>query len=79
MQVDTTREPVSHHLWLIPHVANYVVRHKEDIVMRRVAPTAVPLMRTSVKMLSEAMVDQPSICAAAEQAGAAGTGSFETI
>ena len=41
--------------------------------------TAVPLMRTSVKMLSEVAVGQPSICAAAEQAGGAGTGSFPTI
>ena len=44
-----------------------------------VSSTAVPLMRTSVKMLSEVAVDQPSICAAAEQAGAAGTGSFAVI
>jgi len=50
-----------------------------DFDPMEVRPTAVPLMRTSVKMLSEVAVDQPSICAAADQAGAAGTGSFATI
>jgi len=41
--------------------------------------TAVPLTRTPVRMLPEVVADQPSICAAAEQAGAAGTRSFARI
>jgi len=56
-----------------------VVNDDFDGAATLVTYTAVPLMRTAVRMLSEAVVDRASICAAVDQAGDAGTDSFAAI